>query len=226
MEFKSALYIVATPIGNLEDITYRAIEVLNTVQFVLAEDTRVSRILFNKYDISTQLISYRDQNHEKILPKVMEKLDLGLSLALISDSGTPLISDPGFKLVRELKLKGYEVITIPGPSAVVSALSISGLPTDKFTFLGFLPKSDSKRSKLIEEHSAQDCSVVIYESPNRILKLLEIIYEVCGPDRSVSVSRNLTKLSEECLTDTVANILSVFESRDSTKGEYVVIIGK
>jgi len=149
---KGKLYVVATPIGNLEDITFRAIDTLKKVTFVLAEDTRESYKLFNRYDIKTQLISYRDQNHEKMLGKILEKLDMGLDLALISDCGTPLISDPGFKLIRELRERKYDVVSIPGPSALTSALSISGLVTDRFAFLGFLPKSDIKRKKLLQEY--------------------------------------------------------------------------
>ncbi|MDD4382325.1 MAG: rRNA small subunit methyltransferase 1, partial [Candidatus Dojkabacteria bacterium] len=131
---KGKLYIVATPIGNLGDVTYRAIEILNKVAFILAEDTRETVKLLNRYDIKTQLISYRDQNHDRMLEKIYEKLNMGFDLALVSDSGTPLISDPGFKLVRELRDREYEVIPIPGPSAVISALSVSGIPTDKFTY--------------------------------------------------------------------------------------------
>ena len=132
---KGKLYIVATPIGNLSDMTLRAIEVLKSVAFVLSEDTRESKKLLDRYEIPTQLISYRDQNHERVIGKVLEKLDMGLDLALISDAGTPLISDPGFKLVRDLREKGYDVVSIPGASAVIAALSVSGLPTDRFVFL-------------------------------------------------------------------------------------------
>ena len=175
---KGKLYVVATPIGNLGDITFRAVETLKKVSFVLAEDTRESYKLFNKYNIGTQLVSYRDQNHERMLDKVLEKLDVGLDLALISDCGTPLISDPGFKLIRELRERKYDVISIPGPSALTSALSISGLVTDKFTFLGFLPKSDIRRKKLLKEYVGIKGSIVFYESPNRLIKLLDILKEI------------------------------------------------
>ena len=132
---KGKLFVVATPIGNLEDITLRAIDILKTVTFVLAEDTRESKKLLDRYKISTQLISYRDQNHEKMMDKIIEKLDMGLDLALVSDNGTPLISDPGYKLVRSLREKGYEIITVPGPSAVTSALSIAGFAYRQFFIL-------------------------------------------------------------------------------------------
>ena len=171
---KGKLFVVATPIGNLDDITYRAIKTLKSVAFILAEDTRESKKLLDKYDIHTQLISYRDQNHEKIINKIVEKLDIGLDLAIISDNGTPLISDPGYKLVRYLREEGYVISPIPGPSAVISALSISGLPTDRFSFLGFLPKSDSKRIEIFEEFFNLDTTVVVYESPKRLFKLLNI----------------------------------------------------
>ena len=143
---KGKLYIVATPIGHLKDMTFRAVEILKGVPFVLAEDTRESKKLLDRYEITTQLISYRDQNHERMLPKILEKLDMGLDLALISDCGTPLISDPGYKLVSELRELDYEIIPIPGPSALTSALSVSGMPVDKFVFLGFLPKSEGRES--------------------------------------------------------------------------------
>ncbi|MDD3475128.1 MAG: 16S rRNA (cytidine(1402)-2'-O)-methyltransferase, partial [Candidatus Dojkabacteria bacterium] len=175
---KGTLFIVATPIGNLEDITFRAVDTLKKVAFILAEDTRESKKLLDRYDISTQLISYRDQNHEKILQKVVEKLDMGLDLALISDSGTPLISDPGFKLVKYLRENMHEVLAIPGASALTSALSISGLPTDRFVFLGFLPKSDTRREKIFKEYMNLHNTLVMYESPKRLLRLLELILEI------------------------------------------------
>ena len=149
---KGKLYVVATPIGNLKDMSFRAIETLKSVIFILAEDTRETKKLLNEYDINTQLVSYRDQNHERMIGKILEKLDMGLNLALVSDCGTPLISDPGYRLVRDLRMKGYEILSIPGPSALTSAISISGLPTDSFSFLGFLPKSEGKREKILKKY--------------------------------------------------------------------------
>ena len=191
---KGKLYVVGTPIGNLSDITFRAVSILKKVHFVLAEDTRESKKLLDKYKINTELISYRDQNHSKILEKIVEKLDMGLDLALISDSGTPLISDPGYKLVRYLREKEYDVIALPGPSALVSALSVSGLPTDRFVFLGFLPKSDSKRRKILEEYKDLRNTIIIYESPNRLFKLLNLLKEELGKDVVLSLSKDISKL--------------------------------
>ena len=223
---KGKLFVVATPIGNLGDITYRAVEVLNKVAFILAEDTRESIKLLHKYDIHTQLISYRDQNHERMMKKILEKLDMGLNLALISDCGTPLISDPGFKLVRDLREFGYIVESLPGPSAVISALSISGLPTDKFIFLGFLPKSDTKRKDLLEKYLSLGSTVVLYESPKRIFELL-LLLERVSPNASVVLARDLTKLREEVLSGISTDLIAILREREFDKhphGEFVVII--
>jgi 16S rRNA (cytidine1402-2'-O)-methyltransferase len=174
------------------------------------------------------LVSYRDQNHEKIFGKIIEKLDMGLDLALVSDNGTPLISDPGYKLVRELRLKDYKVLSIPGPSAVTSALSISGLPTDKFTFLGFLPKSDSKREELIKSGLEIESTLVIYESPNRLFKLLELVKAI---DNAIYVSalRDMTKSREKVYSDTVEKVLHQLRGDNldqNPHGEWVVILSK
>ncbi|MGI6423553.1 MAG: 16S rRNA (cytidine(1402)-2'-O)-methyltransferase [Candidatus Dojkabacteria bacterium] len=226
MESKGKLYVVATPIGNLKDITYRAVDILNSVSFILAEDTRESAKLLRRYNISTPLVSYRDQNHFKMIGKILEKLELGLNLALVSDSGTPLISDPGFKLVRELREKGYIVEAIPGPSALVSALSISGLPTDKFSFLGFLPKSNKRREDILRKYLELESTVVLYESPSRILALLELL-NVISKDCKVVLAKDLTKKREELLQGTPNSLLSVLRKRGYDKkayGEFVVII--
>lgn len=222
---KGTLYVVATPIGNLGDITFRAVETLKSVAFVLAEDTRESKKLFDRYGIPTQLISYRDQNHERIIEKIIEKLDMGLDLALISDAGTPLISDPGYKLVRDLKEKGYVIIALPGASAITSALSISGLPTDRFVFLGFLPKSDEKRKKIISEYRDLDNSIVIYESPNRITRLLKVMNEVLG-DRKVFLAKDISKLREETFSGNISEVLKILQERnfdENPHGEFVCI---
>ncbi len=223
---KGKLYVVSTPIGNLGDITYRGVEILKSVPFVLAEDTRESTKLFQKYQIKTQLVSYRDQNHDRIIVKIKEKLDMGLNLALISDSGTPLISDPGFKLVRELRELGYTVESIPGPSALISALSISGLPTDKFSFLGFLPKSDSKRKELLKRYLNIGDTVILYESPNRVLSLLELINELTNSNMTV-LAKDLTKFREEILVGQAIELISLLKDRDFEKhphGEFVVLV--
>lgn len=224
-----ALYIVGTPIGNLEDITLRAIRTLKEVNFILAEDTRETAKLLRKYDIATPLVSYRDQNHNRIITKVFEKLDLGLNLALVSDAGTPTISDPGYKLVHEVKMKGYEVIPIPGPSAVITALSASGIPTDKFIFVGFLPKSDSKREEILKKYMTDDSTIVIYEAPTRLIELLEMIANIDGK-RNVSIANDLTKMMEKIEFGQVELLLKnwkdLLSSGRKIKGEFVISISK
>ena len=223
---KGKLYVVATPIGNLEDITFRAIDTLKKVTFVLAEDTRESYKLFNRYDIKTQLISYRDQNHEKMLGKILEKLDMGLDLALISDCGTPLISDPGFKLIRELRERKYDVVSIPGPSALTSALSISGLVTDRFAFLGFLPKSDIRRKKLLQEYVDIEGSLIFYESPQRLIKLLDMLKNVFG-EKKVGIAKDISKMREMFFYGDISEVSKEIETDDfkeNPHGEYVVIL--
>lgn len=223
---KGKLYVVATPIGNLGDITLRAIEILKGVPFVLAEDTRESIKLLKRYDIPTQLISYRDQNHERMIGKIREKLDMGLNLALISDCGTPLISDPGFKLVRELKQDGYVVESIPGPSAIIAALSISGLPTDRFSFLGFLPKSDKKRVEILNMYLRLGSTVILYESPKRVLDLLNSIHS-CSFESTVVLAKDLTKKREEVLSGSTDELIQILNERGfniSPHGEFVVMV--
>lgn len=223
---KGKLYIVATPIGNLEDVTYRAINILKKVAFVLAEDTRESRKLLNRYEIKNQLISYRDQNHDRMIDKVCEKLNIGLDLALVSDCGTPLISDPGFKLVRDLREKGYVIESIPGPSALIAALSISGLPTDRFTFLGFLPKSDIKRERIIMECIGSSGTLIIYESPKRIFNFLTLLSTIL-PNSKVVLTKDLTKLREEVLMGNPLELLNLLKEKgfeENPHGEFVVLI--
>lgn len=222
---KGKLYVVATPIGNLEDITFRAVNILKSVPFVLAEDTRESKKLFERYGIESNLVSYRDQNHLSMIAKVIEKLDMGLDLALISDAGTPLISDPGYKLVRDLRNGGYEVVSVPGASAVVSALSISGLPTDRFVFLGFLPKSEKRRSDILSSYLMLNDTVVVYESPNRVVKLLELVNEIF-PRCTAFLAKDISKLHEENFYGSVKSILELLHERNfenSPHGEFVCI---
>lgn len=225
---KGKLYVVATPIGNLEDMTFRAVDILKRVAFILSEDTRESKKLLDKYNIETQLISYRDQNHQRIISKILEKLNMGLDLALISDAGTPLISDPGFKLVRELRVLSYDVISIPGASALTAALSVSGLPTDKVVFLGFLPKSEERRKKLLSRYFEFDNTVVIYESPNRLTKLLKLILDSFG-NIKVYLAKDISKIREESFFGEVSEVLKVLNSRnfdDSPHGEFVCVLSK
>ncbi len=223
---RGKLYVIATPIGNLGDISFRAVEILKSLPFVLAEDTRESIKLFRRYDINSKLISYRDQNHERIFEKVKEKLDMGLNLGLISDSGTPLISDPGFKLVRELRELGYIIESIPGACALISALSISGLPTDRFVFLGFLTKSIERRKDILKRYFSLGNTVIIYESPNRLLSLLNTINDICPKNLTV-IARDLTKMREEVLSGSANEIEGILTERGFNlhpHGEYVVMV--
>lgn len=223
---KGKLYVVATPIGNLSDITFRAVDVLRDVSFVLAEDTRESRKLFDKYDITTQLVSYRDENHDRVLVKILEKLNLGLDLALISDSGTPLISDPGFKLVRYLRENEYEVVSVPGPSALIAALSVSGLATDRFLFFGFLPKSETRREKIITLYKDLHNTLIFYESPKRLLKFLATLLDILG-DVNIFLGKDISKLREEYFYGTISEVKKELNTRDFAQnphGEFVCIV--
>ncbi len=220
----SALYIVATPIGNLKDITIRAIDVLKNADYVISESPRESKKLLDHLQISKQPFTYRDENRNKMIPRIIEFLSLGNSVALTSDSGTPLISDPGFKLVQEVKKSGFKVIPIPGPSAVVSALSVSGLPTDKFTFVGFLPRKESQAKEVIKQYGELDATLVIYESPHRILKTLTKINEVLG-NRIVCVIKEMTKIYEKDYYGNV-NDLVVKLTDEKFRGEFVILVAK
>lgn len=219
------LYIVATPIGNLKDITFRAIEVLKEVDYILSEDTRETDKLLKYYDINNKSqIAYRDQNHTQVYLKILDILLKGNNLALISDSGTPLISDPGFKLVSGLIKENIQIISIPGPSAVISSLVAAGLPTDRFSFIGFLPKKDAQRKKVLAEYKNLDSTLIIYESPFRMTKLLTEIEEVLG-NRKICIANELTKIHERLIygeiTSILANQVHIFN-----KGEFVVLIAK
>lgn len=223
---KGKLYVVATPIGNLSDITFRAVSILKKVAFVLAEDTRESKKLLDKYEVDTQLISYRDENHGRMMEKILEKLDMGLDLALVSDSGTPLISDPGYKLVRHLREEGYEVIAIPGPCALTSALSISGLPTDRFVFFGFLPKSQTRREKIVSKYKDLHNTMIFYESPKRLLGFLNLLTDILG-DVNIFLAKDVSKLREECFYGKVSEVKQNLDERDFGKrahGEFVCIV--
>lgn len=217
----SKLYIVPTPIGNLEDMTFRAIRILKEADVVLAEDTRTSSKLMHHYEIETRLQSHHKFNEHKTSEHIADRILGGETIALISDAGTPGISDPGFLLVRTCIEKGVEVETLPGPTAFVPALVNSGLPCDKFCFEGFLPQKKG-RQKRLTELSVETRTIVFYESPYRLVKLLEQIREFMG-DRIVSVSRELSKLHEENFRAPVSEVISHFTSK-TVKGEIVVIV--
>ncbi len=179
----------------------------------------------DRYDVSNTLVSYRDQNHNMMMAKILEKLNMGLDLALISDCGTPLISDPGYRLVAELRGKEYEIVPIPGPSALIAALSVSGLPTDKFCFLGFLPKTSSKKTKLLEKYLSLGSTLVVYESPNRLFDLLELV-ETISPDVTCFLARDISKLREKHYLGSISGVrdqLLEDNLKDSPHGEWVCI---
>jgi 16S rRNA (cytidine1402-2'-O)-methyltransferase len=215
------LYIVSTPIGNLKDITLRAIETLNEVDFILCEDTRVSSVLLKQYNVIKQLISFNAVSETKKIPVIIERLLLGQSYALISDSGTPAISDPGIRLVSESIKNGIDVITIPGATALIAALTISGLPTDSFVFEGFLPQKKGRQKKLIELASEKR-TIVLYESSHRITKLIDQLVEYF-PERYVVVCRELTKKFEESWRGYPAELKEKLNEK-IIKGEFVVVI--
>lgn len=218
----SKLYIVPTPIGNLSDITLRAVEVLKSASFILAEDTRTSGFLLKHLQIGTPLKSHHKFNEHKTVEFVAERIKAGEIVALISDAGTPGISDPGFLLVRTCVEHGVEVECLPGATAFVPALVVSGLPSDRFVFEGFLPQKKG-RNKRIEALKDEERTIVFYESPFRLIKLLSQLSEVFGCERKVSVSRELTKLHEETVRGTLAEVTKYFETK-GVKGELVVIV--
>ena len=218
----SKLYIVPTPIGNLEDITLRAIRVLKEVDLILAEDTRTSGKLLKHFEIGTQMYSHHMHNEHKMVDSIVKRIQAGETIALISDAGTPAISDPGFLLTRACVENNIEVDCLPGATAFVPALVNSGLPNDKFVFEGFLPVKKGRHSlflKLAEETR----TMIFYESPHKIIKTLTQFREYFGDDRLVSISRELTKLYEETIRGTVKEVLSHFENKPP-KGEFVVIV--
>ena len=216
------LYLVGTPIGNLDDMSFRAVKILKHVNLVLCEDTRHSLKLFSHYGIETHRASYHDFNKEKVSQKYIIRLKNGEDIALISDAGMPGISDPAFYLVRECAREGLNVTVIPGASAVLSALVVSGLPTDAFVFHGFLPKKSAKRKRHLKELSCESSTLVLYLSKYRLVKELSDIAQVFG-NRNAVLCRELTKLNEEILRGTLTEILEAVQSVEP-RGEYVLVI--
>ena len=216
------LYVVPTPIGNLADITHRSLSVLIDVELILCEDTRVSRKLLKHYDIDTPTKSYHMHNEHRMVDGLVEQLQRGLSMALISDAGTPAISDPGFLLVRACLQAELRVITLPGPTAFIPALIQSGFPSDRFIFEGFLPHKKGRKSRLTQL-AKENKTIVLYESPHRILKTLAQCVDVMGPDRPASISRELTKAFEETIRGTLEELEAHFTVHPP-KGEFVLVI--
>jgi 16S rRNA (cytidine1402-2'-O)-methyltransferase len=220
---KGKLYIVSTPIGNLEDITLRALRTLKEVDLIACEDTRVTKKLLFHYQIHKPLTSYHEHNEREKAVELLSLLESGKNIAVISDAGTPGVSDPGYRLVSLASKKGIEVIPIPGPSAAVAALSVSGLPTSSFTFLGFLPRSDKKRREHLESVREYTQTLIFYESPNRVIETLKNMFETLG-NRQVSISREITKMFEEILRGEISQLLQILEKREGMKGEFTIVL--
>jgi 16S rRNA (cytidine1402-2'-O)-methyltransferase len=218
----SKLYLIPTPIGNLEDITLRALRLLKEVNMVLAEDTRTTRKLFTHYDISTPLAPFHMHNEHKVLNKWIERLKSGETIALVSDAGTPAISDPGFLLVRECVKSDIEVDCLPGATAFVPALVNSGLPSEKFIFEGFLPSKKGRQTRL-KILAEEERTMIFYESPHRIVKTLSQFMEYFGDERIVSVSREISKMFEETKRGSMNDVKEYFEEK-KPKGEFVIIV--
>ena len=223
MSDKGHLFVVGTPIGNLEDITLRAISTLQNVDLILAEDTRNSKKLLSAHNINTKMMSYHEHSNEKETKRIICLLLEGKNLALISDAGTPTISDPGYGLIRDCIKEEIKIIPIPGASAITTAMSVSGLPSDSFTFFGFLPQKKG-RIKKIKELLNVDNTIILFESPFRLEKTLNQLKEYLG-NRSVVVGRELTKLYEEIIRGNLDDVIKYF-SKSKVKGEIVIMIGK
>ena len=222
-DLKGVLYLVSTPIGNLGDITYRAINILNDVSLIAAEDTRYSKKLLNHYQIETKMISYYEYNRDNRIPFLISNLVNGLNIAVITDAGTPGISDPAYKLVRKAIGAGVKIESIPGPSAFLAALTASGLPTDRFLFEGFLPPKKG-RNKRLSKLQDVDATIIYYESANRLKRTLTQLYNFFG-DRPAVVARELTKMYEQVKRGTLLQLSNYF-SEHQAKGECVILIGK
>ena len=220
----ATLYIVSTPVGNLRDLTHRAEEVLGQVDVILAEDTRRSRVLLEHLDLRVPLLSLHEHNEAARTQEAVERLERGEDLALVSDAGTPLISDPGHRLVAAVAEGGHSVVPIPGPSAVLAALTGSGLPAVPFAFLGFPPRKGAERQALLERVADAPETIVLFEAPGRLDRLLGDLEEVCGPDRPVAVARELTKVHEEIRRGTLAEARCYY-SGTPPRGEVTLVVG-
>lgn len=216
------LYIIATPIGNLEDITLRALRLLKEVDVIAAEDTRHTRKLLTHYGIPTPLTSYHDHSETEKAPELIAQLQAGKNIALVSDAGTPCIADPGFRLVTAAAEAGLSVVPIPGPSMVTALMSVGGLPTDRFAFEGFLPAKRTQRRKALQDLRREERTLVFFESPHRVLEMLADLEEICG-DRRIVIGRELTKMFEELLRGKVSELRGLLAARDM-KGEVAILV--
>ena len=217
------LYIVGTPIGNLSDISFRALNIFKNVSLIACEDTRQTRKIMSKFEFKNNLISFNKHNSNKKIPKIINDLNLGKSIALASDAGMPSICDPGEDLIREARSKDINVICIPGPCAAITALASSGLPSSKFIFEGFLPKKNSERDKILLEISTNDKTTILFESPHRLKNLLIKLKEICGGEREIIVSRELTKKYEENIGNNIEEVISYFDKKEVI-GEITLVI--
>ncbi len=217
------LLLIPTPIGNLEDITLRALRMLKEADLILAEDTRTSSVLLNHYEIHKPLQSFHKFNEHKTLESLIAKLNSGQTIALISDAGTPSISDPGFLIVRECLKNNIEVECLPGPTALIPALVNSGLPSERFCFEGFLPLKKGRKTRL-QNLANEERTMIFYESPFKVIRTLEDLASVCGPDRQASISRELSKKFEENITGSLAELIEYFNTH-APKGEFVIVVG-
>ena len=220
---KGTLYVVGTPIGNLSDISPRAINILKNVSLIACEDTRQTKKIMAKFNFSNNLISFNKHNSHNKTPRIIEDLEKGKSIALVSDAGMPGICDPGEIMIKSVKLKGLDVICIPGACAAITALVSSGMPSSSFVFVGFLPKKKGEREKVLSEISENDKTTIIYESPNRLKKLLKELHELCGGEREIEISRELTKRFEEHIGYNINQAISFFEDKEVI-GEITVIL--
>lgn len=221
----SILYIVATPIGNLKDITLRALETLRTVQLIIAEDTRVTKKLLLAHGIDQQLLSYHQHNSSQRDPQILDKLKAGTDIALVTDAGTPLLSDPGHSLVALCRQHDIKVVPIPGVSALTTAISVNDFNVTKFSFVGYLPAKQSARRQTLTELSASQQATLLYETKHRIIEVLEDMRDIVGPDRLIMVARELTKLHEQIVSGSVQHILTQFEQQNIPNlGEYVILM--
>ena len=219
----SVLYMVGTPIGNLNDISYRAINILKNVSLIACEDTRQTKKIMNKFQISNKLISFNKHNSKNKIPRIIEDLKSGKSVALVSDAGMPSICDPGEDIVNAAKLEGLDVICIPGPSAVLTALVSSGMPSSNFIFEGFLPKKKNDREKILQEICLNKKTTILFESPHRLKRTLQELLEFCGEKREIEVTRELTKKFEEHIGGNLKSVINFYEDKEIV-GEITIVI--
>lgn len=218
------LYVVATPIGNRKDITLRALDILKKADFILTEDTRKTGRFLEYYKIKNRLVSYHEHNENKRAPVLVEKLKRGMSMALVSDAGTPTVSDPGYTLIYHAIANNIKIVPVPGVSAAISALCVSGLPSDSFVFIGFVSRKKKKRIEQLQNLSTEKRTLVFYESPRRILSFMEDLSYAFGSNRYVVISREMTKIHEEFIRGTVSELVDILKKRSSIKGEFTLVV--